>query len=176
LRLACEKAGVIPLLVGRLLRSVEIKSLIRQSLAVGAIIPWKFRNFDYVNMIEEMQAELPSLKYIFIVGDEVPSGKMSIKEMISQLRKGLEEYSEYASIDSFVTIDEIRREGDFFILKGKKVTCFDSPASNREMKLGGAVMVNKPVVIDGSIITADGPVASKDFADTVIRTLSSQHN
>ena len=84
LRLACEKAGVIPLLAGRMLRSVEIKSLIGQSLAVGAIIPWKFRNFDYLNMIEEIQADLPSLKYIFIVGDEVPNGKISIKEMMEQ--------------------------------------------------------------------------------------------
>jgi non-ribosomal peptide synthetase component E (peptide arylation enzyme) len=84
LRLACEKAGVIPLLAGRLLRSVEIKSLIKQSLAVGAIIPWKFRNFDYVNMIEEIQRDLPSLKYTFIVGDEVPNGKISIREMMDQ--------------------------------------------------------------------------------------------
>ena len=84
LRLACEKAGVIPLLAGRLLRSVEIKSLIKQSLAVGAIIPWKFRNFDYLNMIEEIRADLPSLKYIFIVGDEVPNGEISIKEMMNK--------------------------------------------------------------------------------------------
>src|SRR5512139_3149730 len=75
LRLACEKAGIIPLLAGRMLRSVEIKSVIRQSLAVGAIIPWQFRNFNYVKMIEEIQTELPSLKHIFIVGDKVPNGK-----------------------------------------------------------------------------------------------------
>jgi non-ribosomal peptide synthetase component E (peptide arylation enzyme) len=84
LRLACEKAGVIPLLAGRLLRSAEIKSLIKQSLAVGVIIPWKFRNFDYANMIEEIQTELPSLRYIFIIGDEVPDGKISIKELMNQ--------------------------------------------------------------------------------------------
>jgi non-ribosomal peptide synthetase component E (peptide arylation enzyme) len=84
LRLACEKAGVIPLLAGRMLRSVEIKSLIRQSLAVGVIIPWKFRNFDYVNMIEEIQTELPSLRHVFIVGDRVPNGKISIKDLMEQ--------------------------------------------------------------------------------------------
>ncbi len=84
LRLACEKAGVIPLLAGRMLRSAEVETLIKQSLAVGVIIPWKFRNFDYLNMMEEIQIELPSLKYIFIVGDEVPHGKISIKETMCQ--------------------------------------------------------------------------------------------
>jgi len=84
LRLACEKAGVIPLLAGRMLRSVEIKSLVRQSSAVGAIIPWKFRNFDYVNMMEEIQTELPSLRHIFIVGDKVPDGKISIQKLMEQ--------------------------------------------------------------------------------------------
>ena len=84
LRLACEKAGVIPLLAGRLLRSAEIKSLIKQSLAIGVIIPWKFRNFDYVNMMEEIQTELPSLRHIFIIGDRVPDGKISIKEIMDQ--------------------------------------------------------------------------------------------
>ncbi len=84
LRLACEKAGIIPLLAGRMLRSAEIKSLIRQSLAVGVIIPWQYRNFNYVNMIEEIHADLSSLKYIFIVGDEVPNGNISIKEIMNQ--------------------------------------------------------------------------------------------
>jgi non-ribosomal peptide synthetase component E (peptide arylation enzyme) len=84
LRLACEKAGVIPLLAGRALRSVEIKSLIRQSSAVGVIVPWQFRDFDYIIMIERIQPELPSLKHIFVVGDKVPKGKLSIKELMQQ--------------------------------------------------------------------------------------------
>ena len=79
LRLACEKAGIIPLLAGRMLRSAEIKSLIRQSLAVGAIIPWQFRNFDYVKMIEEIQTEFSSLRHIFTVGDKVPKEKSQLK-------------------------------------------------------------------------------------------------
>lgn len=84
LRLSCEKAGVIPLLAGRALRSLEIKSLIRQSSAVGVIIPWQFRNFDYIKMIDEIQTEIPSLKYTFVVGDKVPEGKISVKELTQQ--------------------------------------------------------------------------------------------
>ena len=84
LRLACEKAGIIPLLAGRALRSVEIKSLISQSSAVGVVIPWRFRNFNYVKMMEEIQPDLASVKHIFIVGDNVPAGKISIKELMEQ--------------------------------------------------------------------------------------------
>ena len=58
------------------------------------------------------------------------------------------------------------------ILKGKKATCYESPVSVREMKSGGAVLVNKPVVVDGRIITANGPSASQEFADAILRTIA----
>jgi protease I len=58
------------------------------------------------------------------------------------------------------------------ILKGKKATHFDSPTAFREMKGGGAVLVNQPVVIDTRIITANGPSASQAFADAIIKTLT----
>ncbi|MEI7856596.1 MAG: DJ-1/PfpI family protein [Methanomicrobiales archaeon] len=58
------------------------------------------------------------------------------------------------------------------ILKGKKATYFESPASFREMKIGGAVITNAPVVKDGRIITANGPAASKGFADAVVKALT----
>jgi protease I len=58
------------------------------------------------------------------------------------------------------------------ILKGKKATCFNSPLSFREMKAGGAVLVDKAVVSDGRIITADGPAAATGFAETFIHTLT----
>jgi protease I len=58
------------------------------------------------------------------------------------------------------------------ILKGKKATFFSSPISLKEMKAGGAVLVDKAVVSDGRIITANGPAAAKEFAETFIRTLT----
>jgi protease I len=58
------------------------------------------------------------------------------------------------------------------ILKGKKATFFSSPVSFREMKAGGAVPVDKPVVKDGRIITANGPAAAEAFASEVIRALT----
>lgn len=57
------------------------------------------------------------------------------------------------------------------ILKGIKATYFESPDSVREMKAGGAVPVSKPVVVDGRIITANGPAAAQEFAGAIISAL-----
>ncbi|MCK9581094.1 MAG: DJ-1/PfpI family protein [Methanoregula sp.] len=58
------------------------------------------------------------------------------------------------------------------ILKGKKATYSQSQISFREMKTGGAVLVDQPVVSDTRIVTANGPAASKAFADTFIKMLT----
>ena len=58
------------------------------------------------------------------------------------------------------------------ILKGKKATYFESPASFKDMKIGGAVIVNTPVVRDGRVITANGPSASLAFADEIVHALT----
>ncbi|MFA6225235.1 MAG: DJ-1/PfpI family protein [Methanoregula sp.] len=58
------------------------------------------------------------------------------------------------------------------ILKGKKATYYESPVSFREMKIGGAMITNAPVVKDGRIITANGPAASQAFTDAIIQALT----
>jgi protease I len=58
------------------------------------------------------------------------------------------------------------------ILKGKKATYFESPDSFREIKGGGAVLVNKPVVVDGYIITANGSSAAQEFADAILKKIT----
>lgn len=57
------------------------------------------------------------------------------------------------------------------ILNGIKATFFESPDSVREMKAGGAVPVNKPVVVDGRIITANGPAAAQEFAGAILSAI-----
>jgi protease I len=58
------------------------------------------------------------------------------------------------------------------ILKGKKATFFNSPISLGEMKAGGAMLVDKAVVNDSRIVTANGPAAAAEFAGIFIRTLT----
>ena len=58
------------------------------------------------------------------------------------------------------------------ILKGKKATYFNSPVTFREMRAGGAVLVDKAVVADNRIITANGPAAAAEFSEAFIRALT----
>jgi protease I len=59
------------------------------------------------------------------------------------------------------------------VLKGKKATFFESPASDFEMKKGGAVNMKATVIVDGRIVTANGPMAAKEFGETLVKTLTS---
>lgn len=58
------------------------------------------------------------------------------------------------------------------ILKGKKATYFQTPVAFREMRAGGAVLVDQPVVSDTRIVTANGPEAAKAFSDAFIKMLT----
>jgi non-ribosomal peptide synthetase component E (peptide arylation enzyme) len=57
------------------------------------VIPWRFRDFDYWDMIRDIEPELPYLKHVLVIGDEVPPGAISISEMsrrpLSQARTSL---------------------------------------------------------------------------------------
>lgn len=57
------------------------------------------------------------------------------------------------------------------ILHGKTAAVFATPASLGEMKAGGALPADTAVVKDGRIVTANGPAAAAEFAETFIRTL-----
>lgn len=81
IRLACEKAGIIAVTILPEFRHAEVSAILRHTEAVGIVIPREFRRFDYFEMIQEVQSVTPSLKYIFVIGDDIPGGAISIKEM-----------------------------------------------------------------------------------------------
>ncbi len=81
LRLACEKVGALCLPILRTFRHKEMEYLLNYTEAVGVVIPWVFRDFDHFKMITELRPNLPRLKHVFVVGDEVPEGATSIKQM-----------------------------------------------------------------------------------------------
>jgi non-ribosomal peptide synthetase component E (peptide arylation enzyme) len=81
---ACEKAGIVSMPVLRAFRHSEIEHLLRYVEAVGLVVPWKFRDFDYFGMIQEIRPNLPKLKHVFVAGDEVPEGAISISEIIEE--------------------------------------------------------------------------------------------
>jgi len=57
------------------------------------------------------------------------------------------------------------------LLKGKKATIFRTPDSEREMAAGGAQLQSDHVVVEGRIVTADGPGAAQQFGEAVLRLL-----
>lgn len=58
------------------------------------------------------------------------------------------------------------------VLKGVEATCYATDASKREMAKGGAIFVEKPVVVSGRIVTANGPPAAREFGKALVSALS----
>ncbi|MGE5663076.1 MAG: DJ-1/PfpI family protein [Deltaproteobacteria bacterium] len=58
------------------------------------------------------------------------------------------------------------------VLKGVEATCYPTDASRKEMRKGGATFVEKPVVVSGKIVTANGPGAARDFGKALVAALS----
>jgi non-ribosomal peptide synthetase component E (peptide arylation enzyme) len=81
---ALRKAGLIGLYTMLYLRHKEIEHASKQMEAVGHVIMGSFRGFDYFKMTQEIAPGLPHLKHIFIVGDDVPEGAVSIKDLTSR--------------------------------------------------------------------------------------------
>jgi len=60
------------------------------------------------------------------------------------------------------------------VLEGKKATVWSSVMDKSAVKIlknSGAIFQSESVVVDGKIVTASGPVAAKEFAETIINLL-----
>lgn len=57
------------------------------------------------------------------------------------------------------------------LLKGKKATVFADPKAVEALKAGGAIPTGQPVVVDGLIITGNGPDAAGAFAEKLLELL-----
>jgi len=55
------------------------------------------------------------------------------------------------------------------ILKGKKATVY--PSELDTLKVKGANYINRPVVVDGKIVTANGPDAAESFGKELVKLL-----
>ncbi len=59
---------------------------------------------------------------------------------------------------------------DAGLLEDKKATAFSSEESNLKSK--GATYVNEGVVVDGKIVTAQGPQVAKEFGEKIVEVLT----
>ncbi len=84
IRAAHEKAGIIELELAPTLRHQEMKYHLQNTEAKAVIIPWKYRNFDYYSMIEEIRPDLPYLEHIIIAGELPSENLISLDRMLEQ--------------------------------------------------------------------------------------------
>ncbi|UCG65252.1 MAG: AMP-binding protein [Deltaproteobacteria bacterium] len=84
LRVACEKVGILCLPAARTFRHAEMEYILNRVKPVGLVICHEFAGFNYLNMFEEMRPRIPEIRHVFIVGDVVPEGTISLKEMLER--------------------------------------------------------------------------------------------
>ncbi|MDZ4245915.1 MAG: AMP-binding protein [Dehalococcoidia bacterium] len=82
LRVACEKAGLLCLQCLRQYRHNEMGYILKNLNAAGVVVPWEYRGFNYFQMIQNLKGDLPDLKHVFVAGDKVPPGAVSLKTMV----------------------------------------------------------------------------------------------
>jgi len=58
------------------------------------------------------------------------------------------------------------------ILHGKNATVFNDDSALAELEKGGATFVSSPVVVDGTIITANGPSAAPAFGEKIAKAIA----
>jgi non-ribosomal peptide synthetase component E (peptide arylation enzyme) len=86
-RFACEKVGLIAVPVLRSFRESEIRHTLGLTEAKGIVILNKYRGFDYYNMTQSIRPDFPRLEHIFVIGDEVPEGCISIRDILQEPRE-----------------------------------------------------------------------------------------
>lgn len=84
IRGACEKAGVICGSALMTIREMEISFVLKQFSAVGIAIPVEFRRFGYFKAVQEIRSDLPGLRHIFVIGEKVPEGALSLEAMMQE--------------------------------------------------------------------------------------------
>ncbi|GBR77466.1 glutamine amidotransferase 1 super family [Candidatus Termititenax dinenymphae] len=57
------------------------------------------------------------------------------------------------------------------ILSGQECTVFPDAEAIADIQKNGGVYVNKPVVVSGNVITADGPAAAAEFGRAMVKFL-----
>ena len=63
------------------------------------------------------------------------------------------------------------------VLKGKKATVWSSPMDRSPVKIleeNGAIYQDELVVVDGKIITGNGPGAAKEFGEAIVEVLTEE--
>ncbi|MEL7567840.1 MAG: AMP-binding protein [Dehalobacterium sp.] len=82
--LAMQKIGVIPVMCLQQHRYTEISYLAKKAGAIGYVVAGIFRDYDYKELVEQVKADMPEMKFCMIagLGEECPKGYYSIHDMM----------------------------------------------------------------------------------------------
>ena len=83
----------------------------------------------------------------------------------------IEDFNEQGKIIAAICIAPAAVLAKTSVLQGKKVTTWVGHGARPALEKAGADYVEEPVVVDGKIITADGPESAKAFAQKIIEVL-----
>lgn len=67
-------------------RQRELRFMLTLAASKVLLIPRRFRDFDYAEMMRGLWPELPSLEHIFVLGDEVPDDMESFDDLLGSRR------------------------------------------------------------------------------------------
>lgn len=116
-------------------------------------------------------ANLGDFDMVIVIGGPGAPGLANYPEVINLLKEANEKNMFIGAICIAPTI--LAKAG---ILNGKNATVWSSPLDKSAIKIleeNGAKYIGKPVVVDGKLITANGPAAARDFGIGILRLLGS---
>ena len=92
--LAASRIGAIVSPLAVQYRSHELRMTMRLTEPKAFITTTSFGNFNYVEMVQGLASEFPSLKTIIALGDNLPSGVLSLRGLMNTARdqKPLDDY------------------------------------------------------------------------------------
>lgn len=64
------------------LRAREMEFILRESIAVAAVVPADYRGFDHAAMLDSLRPRLPALRDIYVVGGPALSGNIALDEFL----------------------------------------------------------------------------------------------
>lgn len=81
--LAVSRIGAVLNGITPVYRQHELRFILGRTASKLFIIPSRFRNFDYVEMISELRSDLPALRHIVVVDEHAPRGMFSFDRLLA---------------------------------------------------------------------------------------------
>jgi protease I len=112
--------------------------------------------------------QLESFKAVVVIGGGGALSLLDVPEALDLCRQAGRKQKILAAICVAPVI--LAKAG---VLEGQKATVWDDGNGTqiRQLKQGGATVLPQHVVVDGNIITADGPQAAKEFGRAILKAL-----